>query len=533
MSLLHNIEEDKKRFKFLNIIRISILLSLLFATILILFLIDSKLKILPISLLIFTATIISFLNYFFLYFYSLKTTVYIQLTTDIIFITVMVYLSGGINSPFYFLYLLPILISANFLKKRETILTASISFVLFGVISELMYMELIPSNIINYQSTISISSFIYNLMMSFIAFLSISIAGSFYFTNIKEKGEELHTVKTNLENLALLNHTVIEKMEHGFITAYQNGKIISSNKKAEKLINLSNINNIIRILNLETRNDKIQTLTDKNTQIFIKRMINNRVLNISISLVSDITSYKKILVFLISDLTDIMEIERKLKEKEHLALIGEMAAGIAHEIRNPLASISGSVQFLSKEIDLQDEHLNLMNIIVKESKRLSDSIEEFLAFTKSTPINKTVFNLSKLLNDNIELLKISSKNIKFIKKYNEDIMINADEKKIKQVIWNLLSNSIKAIEKEGIIELTIIEGATNISFYIKDNGIGINKGELEKIFTPFYSKFTSGIGLGMSIIKRIIDEHNAGIKVTSDKNHGTEIKIVFGALNEK
>ncbi len=418
------------------------------------------------------------------------------------------------------------------MKRRETILTASVSFVFFGVVSELMYMGLVPTNINNYQSTISISSFIYNLMMSFIAFLLIAITASFYFTNMKKTGEELQTIKNSLENLALLNHTVIEKMEHGFITADQEGKIISSNKRAEKLIDFSPTSNIITLLNIERDENKINNFSGKNTQIFIERVINNRTLNISISPVSNISSFNRILVFLISDLTDRMEIEKKLKEKEHLALIGEMSAGIAHEIRNPLASISGSVQFLKNDIELQEEHKNLMDIIVKESKRLSDSIEEFLEYTKLTPINRTDFNLSRLIDDTLELIKANSKKIKFIKRYNENVHLYADEIKVKQVLWNLLTNSIKAINNDGIIEITIVE-AKNISLYIKDNGIGIKKEEMNKVFTPFYSKFTSGIGLGMAIVKRIIDEHNAGIKITSEKGFGTEIKIIFGAINEK
>ncbi len=527
MSLL-NIEEDEKRFKLFNIIRLSIFLSLLFASSLIIFLLDSNIRIIPLVILILIATIISFLNFYFLTKYSFKTTVLIQLVSDIIFISIMVYLSGGINSPFYFLYLFPILISANFLSRRETILTASTSFVIFGIISELMYMGLIPTQN-NYQSTISITSFIYNLMMSFIAFLSISISASFYFTNMKQKGEELQTIKDSFENLALLNNIVIDKMDHGFITTDFNGKIISSNVRAEKLINFSSRDSVFEILNFQPDNNTFDFPNNK-TQLFIERVIKNRTLNVSISLVSNVSSFNKILVFLIYDLTDKIAIEKQLKEKEHLALIGEMAAGIAHELRNPLASISGSVQFLKNEIILEDEHKNLMNIIVKESKRLSNSIEEFLEYTKSTPLNKETFDLSNLLNEIVTLININSKNIKFIKRFNENVKIFADEKKIKQVVWNLLANSVKAIKEDGIIEITIIQG-TNTSLYIKDNGIGIEKKELKNIFTPFYSKFTSGIGLGMSIVNRIINEHNARIKVTSDKNFGTEIKIVFGDLH--
>jgi len=531
LNLQHDIE-DRDRFKFFTIVRISIFISLIIVFIITLTFVDSKIRLVPIILLVFTATLIGFLNFLFLRLYSLRASVYIQLISDIFFVTVLVYISGGINSPFYFLYILPIFISAIFLKRRDTIITASVSFVFFGIISEMMYMGIIPTNIENYQNSISISIFIYNLTMSFIAFLSIAIISSFYFSKMKTTDKELQLMKSNLENLVLLNHTVIDKMEHGFITSDYTGKIISSNKKARELIQFNNSDNIFKILRIKSEDMIINRLTKDSSHFSIKHKLNNRTLNFSISLVSNISDFKLIIVFLISDLTDKIEIENTLKEKEHLALIGEMAAGIAHEIRNPLASISGSVQFLKNDINLKEEHRNLMDIIIKESNRLSDSIEEFLDFTKCTPLNKTKFNLSRLIDDTLTLINTNKKNIKFVKKYNNEMIISADEKKIKQVVWNLLSNSIKAVKDNGIIEITIIKGK-KVSLYIKDDGIGIGKAELEKIFVPFYSKFTSGIGLGMAIVKRILNEHEAKIKIISKKNLGTEIKIIFGDIDEQ
>ncbi len=517
---------DIKRFKLFNIIRVSIFLSLLFVSLLILLFLDPQIPIVPITILISVATVFNFLNFYFLQIFSFRMTVFFQIIFDILFITSMVYLSGGITSPFYFLYLLPILISANFLKRRDTILTASLSFVFFGTISELMYMEIIPTMIADYQSTISVSTFIYNLMMSFIAFLSISIAASFYFSNLRRTDEELKSVKKSLENLAVLNHTVIEKMEHGFITTEKSGKVISFNKRAQKLINVNGNENIKTLLNLDSERDLDAILFDQNTQTYMEKTLKGRTLNISISMVSNISTFGMIVLFLISDLTEKLEIETRLKEKEHLALIGEMAAGIAHEIRNPLASISGSVQFLKNEIELRDEHKNLMDIIIKESKRLSNSIEEFLNYTKSIALERATFDLSQLMDDTLELISSNNQSVSFIKRYNQQVRIYGDEKQIKQVIWNLISNAIKAVGENGMIEITIIE-TEPISLYIKDNGIGIHNEELEKIFLPFYSKFTAGIGLGMSIVKRILNEHGASIDIRSKKGHGTEIQITF------
>jgi two-component system sensor histidine kinase PilS (NtrC family) len=235
-------------------------------------------------------------------------------------------------------------------------------------------------------------------------------------------------------------------------------------------------------------------------------------------------------VFIITDLTEKKEIEETLQQREHLALIGEMAAGIAHEIRNPLASISGSVQFLKKELTLGPEYKNLMDIIVKESHRLSMSIEEFLEFTHNAPLDKKDLDVSTVVDEIIELLALNHQDIKFVRRYNNGHYLNGDPKKIKQLIWNLVNNAVKAvtgIERDKEVEVAINEEDSRIFLYVKDNGIGIDRAELDKIFTPFYSKFTSGIGLGMPMVKRIVQEHQGDIKIKSKKNIGTEVKVCF------
>jgi nitrogen fixation/metabolism regulation signal transduction histidine kinase len=168
-----------------------------------------------------------------------------------------------------------------------------------------------------------------------------------------------------------------------------------------------------------------------------------------------------------------------------------------------------------------------MDIIVKESGRLSNSIEVFLDYARPIPLKPVEFDLSQAVDDVSELVSVNYPRVKLVKKYSEGNFITADIKKIDQVIWNLINNSVKAVNEEGIIEITIYAKDRDIYLSIKDNGVGIASSEMAKIFTPFYSKFSSGIGLGMAIVKRIIDEHNFDIKIISEKNIGTEVIICF------
>lgn len=529
------------RFSFQNALRIAVLSMLIVISIFLSVLTETQFSFLPIFLALVVAIGLSILNFKLFKWLNYRVVMYFQCLMDIALISLLVYYSGGITSPFYFLYILPIIAAARFLTRRDTIYIATFSYIMFGVLSDLIYLEVIPYYPLIASIVITLNVFVYNLIMSFVAFSSIAILSSYYFDRIRKTGVALKNARENLKDLMLLNNTVLEKMENGFVVSDAKGKIISYNEKSRALLKLSNNSNIFDLLSLspagflnssndnatiDRDNDEVD-ISNLNKKLYFELEANNRVLGISHSIIENIYSFDKVYVFIVTDLTEKREIEKKLQQKERLALIGEMSAGIAHEIRNPLASISGSVQFLSKELKLDTEYQNLMDIIIKESGRLSNSIEVFLDYARTIPLQQGEFDLSQAVDDVSELISLNYPEIKLIKKYSEGNIITADVKKIDQVIWNLINNSVKAINKDGIIEINIYRRDEGIYLSIKDNGVGIASEEMEKIFTPFHSKFSSGIGLGMAIVKRIIDEHNFDIKIISEKNIGTEVIICF------
>jgi two-component system sensor histidine kinase PilS (NtrC family) len=484
--------------------------------------------ILPIIVSLSFAVIFSILNFYLFKVLNYRVAIYMQLFVDIIVITFLVYFSGGIVSPFYFLYILPIIVSSIFLNRRDTLYIATLSFIIFGILSDLLYLKVIPFYFGIYpQQHIPLGSFIYNLLMSFIAFSTVAILSSYYFEKIRTTGEALKNIQENLKDLVLLNNTVMEKMENGFMICDSGGKLISYNEKSKNLLNLNSRSNVFELLLSKSDNQKIKSLSHINNRYYFEKIENGVFLGVSVSFIENLYGIDKIFVFIVTDLTERKEIEDALKSKEHLALIGEMAAGIAHEIRNPLASISGSVQFLQKELKLEPEYQNLMEIIIRESSRLSKSIEDFLEFTRVTPLNVSDIDISEVMDEIVELIRLNQQKVKFLKKYISGNVIRADQKKVKQLVWNLLNNAVKAMNGKGFIEIHIYEEGDCVNLFIKDDGVGIEKGELKKIFTPFYSRFTSGIGLGMSIVKRIIEEHGADIKIKSKKNVGTEVTVCF------
>ncbi|MCI0471363.1 MAG: ATP-binding protein, partial [Candidatus Aminicenantes bacterium] len=492
--------DDKKlsgKLILINSIRIILLLVLTAATIAVGELTPNPpFPVFPLILAFAAGFCAAILNFIFIKIVKVKVAVYLQLILDILLITALVYLSGGIESPFYFLYILPIIVSSISLSRRDTIYIAALSFIIFGALSELMYLEVAPFFSLFSDEKIQKGTFIYNLVMSMIAFASVALISSHYFERISKTRDELKTVQASLDDLVLLNNTVLEKMENGFITCNSQGVIISSNDKSKSLLKFHDRDNIFDILFKEADYREIEKASAANNQYYFETEIGGSALGISVTMLKNISQFDKLFVFIITNLTGKREIEMMLKKKEHLALIGEMSASMAHEIRNPLASISGSVQFLRKELQLSPEYRNLMDIIVKESNRLSGSIEDFLEFTKVTPMERTRFHLGELIGEIMELAALNNREINIIKKIGEHDLVDADRKKIEQLIWNLVNNSVKALNGRGVIEINVYDRDEQICFSIKDNGTGIDRNDLGNIFNPFYSKFTSGIGLG-------------------------------------
>ncbi len=522
--------EDRKlhkKFVFLNSIRIAILSALTLVSGIILLFFNASFSLLPVIFLLAAAIAISILFFPLARLLKIRLLMYVQLFFDILLVTLLVYLSGGIISPFYFLYILPIIVASIFLSRRDTVIIATVSFIFFGILSDLLYLRIIPYYPELGVEKVSLGTFIYNLLMSFIAFSSVSIVSSYYFERMNRTGEQLKNIQENLQDMVLLNNSVMEKMENGFITADTRGLIISYNAKADAFLNLKKGGNIFDLLLPKKGPDEIRTIWQSNNSYYFEKSLRGFFLGITLSSIEKVSTFERLLVFLITDLSAIKEIEGKLKEKEHLALIGEMAAGIAHEIRNPLASISGSVQFLRRELALEPELRNLMDIIVKESERLSTFIEEFLNFSRQSPLERSEFDLGAVMDDVTSMIARNLKTVRFIKKYNPGNMVHADVKKIKQLAWNLLDNSVKALNGKGVIEINIFKESAAVHLSIHDFGVGMDRGEVEKIFVPFYSNFAFGIGLGMNIVKRIIDEHGFTIEIKSEKDMGTEVVICF------
>jgi two-component system sensor histidine kinase PilS (NtrC family) len=209
-----------------------------------------------------------------------------------------------------------------------------------------------------------------------------------------------------------------------------------------------------------------------------------------------------------------------------------MAAGIAHEIRNPLASMSGSIQVLRQELRLNDEQAQLMDIVLRESERLNDTIKSFLAYARPQRFALARLDVRKIVQDAALLLRNSSE----VKEHHtiavdvpaDPVWCEADENQIRQVIWNLATNGLRAMGQGGRLLLTAAtdtDGSGAMLLTVQDQGRGIPAEDLDVIFQPFHSSFEKGTGLGLAIVHRIVTDYNGAINVSSRVGAGTVVTV--------
>jgi two-component system sensor histidine kinase PilS (NtrC family) len=239
--------------------------------------------------------------------------------------------------------------------------------------------------------------------------------------------------------------------------------------------------------------------------------------------------------------------EEKIKRMDRLAAIGQFAAGIAHEIRNPLTSLSGSIQVLKDETNLNDENRRLMDIALKETQRLNNLITDFLLFAQPERGVKKKINLSLLIEETLDIFIHSpecQENIQIFKSISPNLFIKGNSEHLKQVFWNILKNAAQAQPEGGFIHVKVQtencpENSINnyshlrAKVIVKDGGCGIPKNVQKKIFDPFFTTREFGSGLGLAITYRIIESHQGEINVISQENAGTEMIIYLPLISNK
>ena len=358
------------------------------------------------------------------------------------------------------------------------------------------------------------------------------ILGSLLLTYIFTK-QNFNILKKEFKSLEAYSDRIIRNVSDAVIVIDKNKKIKIFNSASSKLFNINEKeiigSDLSRLFNTKDFDEIINS--DFHIKQFITTLNNhNKYLLIS---KNNFTTEddKQNTVLVIRDLTEQKLLEEKIQRKERLVAMGELASGVAHEVRNPLNTIGTIVQQLNKDFEPKnnaEEFDSLTNLVNKEVKRINETVQSFLRFAKPLPVKPKEFALSDLIKQIEEqyFAMLKDKSIKLIIQQNWKGNVVWDRNQIQQVLMNLMQNAYDAIEFEGEIKIEINKGNhNNIKIKIYDNGKGIPKHILNNIFNLYFTTKAKGTGVGLSIVQQIIYEHNGTIYVNSQKGKGTTFTI--------
>jgi two-component system, NtrC family, sensor histidine kinase PilS len=462
---------------------------------------------------------------------------YLQIGVDIFLVTFLVHLTGGIDSGFSILYHLIIIYSSIILYRRGGYLSASMASIFYGGMLDMQYY-----NVFFFVRSANFTAMqvLYLVSVNILSFYTVAFLSSYLSERLRKASQELREKSIDFDDLRVLQDHILRSVGSGILTMELTGRISSWNPAAEQITGYSHSE--IRQKWQEVFGESIKSLfghTDDlkerpfHFQGEIKIKDGGRaVLGMTASLLKDDRDAVRGIILVFQDITRLVEMEEQVRRQDRLATVGSLAAGIAHEIRNPLASLSGSIQVLQAELDVQGDNRRLMEIVLRETDRLNAIITEFLEYARPTPAGDEQIVLSSLVDETVTLLRNSREfreTIKIICNLDQYAIVLGDPRRLRQVFWNLLINACQAIPDSGEISVSVEQrseaGEDMAVITVADTGMGIGQESQKKIFDPFFTTKQGGTGLGLAIVHRIIDEHGGSLTVKSEPEKGSSISI--------
>ncbi len=470
----------------------------------------------------------------------------LQFFVDIFLTTWLVWTTGDVASPYISLYTVLIFVASIFLTANETLFIAIISSLVFTIVSF--------STIYGYLPHFSESEVLIQNARAFqilgfhnAAFLFVGLlAGRLAQRNSKSDVQLLATTK-DLAKLRVLHERIIESIRSGLVTTDLDGTVYIFNAAAEEITGLTEEEvrgkSIYSLLGNIEQPIAVSLEAAENGEQIPRYEIDFSTpdgftarLGYGISPLFSENGETTGLIITFQDLTDIRTMEESVRRKDRLAAVGRVAAGLAHEIRNPLGAMRGAIQVLQPSFPKESPQASLMDIVTRESDRLNKIITNFLDYARPQNADFAKTDVCELINDSVTLLRhspdIKENHIIEPSVPDESLYALADATQLKQVFWNLSRNAIQSMPKGGTLKIVLNKLANRrLQIIFQDDGVGMSASQVEQLFEPFSGSTTGGTGLGLSIVYQIVRDHNGTINIKSKENSGTTITLEFPSEN--
>ena len=467
-----------------------------------------------------------------------------QFLLDALLITWLVWRTGDLSSPYITLYIVLISVASFFMKPLSTLLMAAVCAALFVSLAFLTVGSVIetsgPVQVVG--KAVQIVSF------HVVALLVVGLLAS-RLSDGRSSGEELQETAKTLASLRVLHERIVESIRSGLVTTDLEGNIYTFNSAATEITgfrldqmqgkSIYELFGDIREqidLSLAAAGDgeqlprfEVDLMTPEGFAVRI---------GFSVSLLFSETNEATGLIITFQDLTEIRSMEESVRRKDRLAAVGRVAAGLAHEIRNPLGAMRGAIQVLESNTPRESMQSSLMEIILKESDRLNNIITNFLGYARPAAVDFADTNVGEAIMDTLTLLRhspdVKEGHILTDDLGKESVVISADASQLKQIFWNLARNALQAMPDGGTLRVGL-ETVPNsrIRIVFEDTGRGMTPDQVEQLFVPFANSTTGGTGLGLSIVYQIIKDHNGAINVRSSEGKGTTITVELPKDNRR
>ena len=468
----------------------------------------------------------------------------VQLALDAVLVSSFVLVTGGVTSYFSSLYLLPIIAAAAISHRRAALQVAFTSALLYLGAVAAQYLSvpvyttapwhvpaaaLPPVRVAQYTVAINLFGFFA------VALLSGSLA-----ERLRSARVRLEHASHQIADLRAFNDSVINSLLSGLVTLDDECRVLTFNRAASDITGVASEDaagrSAVDVLQLPADlREQLQAMPERSLRIeTVYRTADQRALEVGLTattLAFPNGTNGYLLTF--QDVTTVRRLERHARLQQRLAAVGEMAAGIAHEIRNPLASMSGSIQVLRQDLPLSDEQAQLMDIVLRESERLNETIRSFLAYARPQRFSVAKLDVARIVQDTALLLRnsadVSPSHAVALELPETPAWYEADENQIRQIIWNLATNGLRAMREGGVLRLAVRTvsqaGAGELVISVEDEGCGIPPAEIDSLFQPFHSTFEKGTGLGLAIVHRIVSDYGGVVQVSSSVGVGTAVNV--------